>query len=109
MLVFSIIGGTHPTLGIISGPAADRFGTRLATLLGMIGLGVGLIYARFGVGASLGVGCIFPPTNARLQRWSTRNRGLSSGLAITGVGVNILAAPPLVGVLIDSLDWHQTI
>jgi hypothetical protein len=32
-------------MGIINGPAADRFGTRLATLLGMIGLGVGLIYA----------------------------------------------------------------
>ena len=96
-------------MGIINGPAADRFGTRLATLLGMIGIGVDLIYARFGVGASLGVGCIFAPTNARLQRWSTRNRGLSSGLAITGVDVNILAAPPLVRVLIDSLDWHQTI
>ena len=27
-LVFSIVGGLYSTLGIVSGPAADRFGTR---------------------------------------------------------------------------------
>jgi MFS family permease len=118
-LVFSIIGGTYSTMGIISGPAADRFGTRPVTLLGMIGLGVGLIYASgaealwqvylgFGAGVSLGIGCVFAPANAGLQRWFTRNRGLASGLATTGVGVSTLAVPPLVSVLIDAWDWRQT-
>ncbi|MDG2287108.1 MAG: MFS transporter, partial [Alphaproteobacteria bacterium] len=99
--------------------AADRFGTRPVCLLGMLGLGVGLIHASsaealsqvyvgFGVGVSLGIGCVFAPANAGLQRWFTKNRGLASGLATTGVGVSILAVPPLVAVLIDARGWRQT-
>jgi MFS transporter, OFA family, oxalate/formate antiporter len=118
-LVFSIIGGTYSTMGIVSGPAADRFGTRPVTLLGILGLGAGLIYASgaealwqvyigFGAGVSLGIGCVFAPANAGLQRWFTRNRGLASGLATTGVGVSILAVPPLAASLIDLGDWRET-
>jgi MFS transporter, OFA family, oxalate/formate antiporter len=118
-LVFSIVGGTYSTMGILSGPAADRFGTRPVCLFGMLGLGIGLIYASgaealwqvyvgFGIGVSLGIGCIFAPANAGLQRWFTRNRGLASGLATTGVGVSILAVPPLAALLIDWWDWRDT-
>jgi len=118
-LVFSIIGGTYSTMGILSGPAADRFGTRPVCLFGMLGLGVGLIYASgaeeiwqvyigFGIGVSLGIGCVFAPANAGLQRWFTRNRGLASGLATTGVGISILVVPPAAAVLIDWWDWRDT-
>ncbi len=118
-LVFSIVGGTYSTMGILSGPAADRFGTRPVCLFGMIGLGGGLIYASgaealwqvyvgFGIGVSLGIGCIFAPANAGLQRWFTRNRGLASGLATTGVGISILVLPPSVAALIDLWDWRET-
>lgn len=118
-LVFSIVGGTYSTMGILSGPAADRFGTRPVCLIGMLGLGIGLIHASgaealsqvyigFGIGVSLGIGCIFAPANAGLQRWFTRNRGLASGLATTGVGVSILAVPPSVALLIDWWGWRDT-
>lgn len=118
-LIFSIIGGTYSTMGILSGPAADRFGTRPVCLFGMLGLGTGLLYASgaealwqvyigFGIGVSLGIGCVFAPANAGLQRWFTRNRGLASGLATTGVGVSILAVPPSVAVFIDWWDWRDT-
>jgi MFS family permease len=118
-LVFSVIGGTYSTMGILSGPAADRFGTRPICLLGMTGLGLGLIYASgadalwqvyigFGIGVSLGIGCVFAPANAGLQRWFTRNRGLASGLATTGVGISILVLPPTTALLIDLWDWRDT-
>ena len=118
-LVFSIIGGTYSTMGILSGPAADRFGTRPVCLFGMLGLGAGLIYASgaevlwqvyigFGIGVSLGIGCVFAPANAGLQRWFTRNRGLASGLATTGVGISILVLPPAAASLIDLWDWRDT-
>lgn len=117
-LVFSIIGGTYSTMGILSGPAADRFGTRPVCLFGMLGLGIGLLYASgaeeiwqvyigFGIGVSLGIGCIFAPANAGLQRWFTRNRGLASGLATTGAGMSLLAFPPAVAVLIEWWDWRE--
>jgi MFS transporter, OFA family, oxalate/formate antiporter len=118
-LVFSIIGGTYSTMGILSGPAADKYGTRPVCLLGMLGLGTGLIYASsadalwqvyigFGAGVSLGIGCVFAPANAGLQRWFTRNRGLASGIATTGVGVSILVVPPLVAYIIDGWQWRET-
>ena len=109
-LVFSIIGGLYSTLGIVSGPAADRFGTRPVCLFGILALGAGLIYAStavalwqvylgFGLGASFGMGCNFAPANAGLQRWLTRRRGLASGIASTGVALSILFMPSAVALL----------
>jgi len=41
-LVFSVAGFLYFTLGIISGPLADRFGSRLFAVVGMILTGRGL-------------------------------------------------------------------
>ncbi len=116
-LVFSIVGGTYSSLGIISGPAADRFGTRPVCLFGILAAGLGLIFASsatalwqvylgFGIGVSLGMGCNFAPANAGLQRWVTVRRGLASGIATTGVGLSILVLPYLAALLIDIWDWR---
>ncbi len=116
-LVFSVVGGLYSTLGIISGPAADRFGTRPVCLLGMLAMGAGLIYAStadalwqvylgFGLGLAMGIGFTFAPANAGLQRWFVRRRGLASGAASTGAGFAILVLPPIVAVLIEWRDWR---
>jgi MFS family permease len=115
--VFSVVGGLYSTMGIISGPAADRFGTRPVCLFAMLAMGTGLIYASyaealwqvylgFGLGLAFGMGFSFAPANAGLQRWFTKRRGLASGFASTGVGVSILALPPLMALLIDWYDWR---
>ena len=111
-LAFSIVGGLYSTLGIVSGPAADSFGTRPICLFGMLAAGTGLIYAStaaalwqvylgFGVGDSLGMGFNFAPANAGLQRWVTKRRGLASGIASTGTGLSVLVLPSLVALLIE--------
>ena len=116
-LVFSVVGGLFSTLGIVSGPAADRFGTRPVCLFGMLAMAVGLIFAStadalwqvyigFGLGVAFGMGFAFAPANAGLQRWFTRRRGLASGLASTGIAISILVFPPLVAVLIGWRDWR---
>lgn len=116
-LVFSVVGGLYSTLGIVSGPAADRFGTRPICLFAMLAMGTGLIYASmadalwqvylgYGLGLSFGMGFTFAPANAGLQRWFTKRRGLASGFASTGVGLSILAVPPLVAWLIALFDWR---
>lgn len=116
-LVFSVVGGLYSTLGIVSGPAADRFGTRPVCLFGILAMGVGLIYAStaealwqvylgFGLGLAAGMGFTFVPANAGLQRWFTQQRGLASGLASTGAGISILVLPPMVAVLIEWRDWR---
>ena len=118
-LVFSIAGFFYFGLGVISGPLADRFGAKLFAVLGMILTGAGLaaasiaqnliqVYAAYGVGVGLGIGCSYVPAVGAVQRWFLRRRGFASGLAVSGIGVGTLVVPPLALILIDRLGWRET-
>jgi len=116
-LVFSLAGFLYFGLGIVSGPLADRFGSRRLALAGMILIGLGLaaasaarslleVYAAYGLGVGLGVGCAYVPAVGAVQRWFVRRRGFASGLAVSGIGVGTLVMPPLASFLIESLGWR---
>jgi MFS family permease len=116
-LVFSLAGFLYFGLGIVTGPAADRFGARGLAACGMALTGAGLVlagaarnlgevYAAYGLGVGLGVGCAYVPVIAAVQRWFVRRRGLASGLAVSGIGVGTLAMPPLASALIEALGWR---
>ena len=105
-LVFSLAGFLYFGLGIVSGPLADRFGSRRLAVAGMILVGLGLaaasaarnlleVYAAYGLGVGLGVGCAYVPAVGAVQRWFVRRRGFASGLAVSGIGVGTLVMPPL--------------
>src|SRR5690242_13493651 len=64
-LVFSLAGFLYFGLGIVSGPLADRFGSRPLALIGMVLLGAGLglasaaqnlfeVYAAYSLGVEIG-------------------------------------------------------
>jgi MFS family permease len=116
-LVFSLAGFLYFGLGIISGPLADRFGSRRLAVAGMVLTGLGLmaasaarnlteVYAAYGLGVGLGVGCAYVPAIGAVQRWFVRRRGFASGLAVSGIGVGTLVMPPLASFLIESLGWR---
>ncbi len=116
-LVFSVAGFLYFGLGIVSGPLADRFGSRLLAVIGMLVIGLGLaaasaarslieVYAAYGLGVGLGVGCAYVPAVGAVQRWFVRRRGLASGLAVSGIGVGTLVMPPLATLLIDMQGWR---
>lgn len=116
-LVFSLAGFLYFGLGIVTGPAADRWGARRLAVIGMALTGAGLVlagaarslgevYAAYGLGVGLGVGCSYVPVIAAVQRWFVRRRGLASGLAVSGIGVGTLAMPPLASALIEALGWR---
>jgi MFS family permease len=116
-LVFSLAGFLYFGLGIVSGPLADRFGSRRLAVAGMILTGLGLaaasaarslpeVYAAYGLGVGLGVGCAYVPAIGAVQRWFVRRRGFASGLAVSGIGVGTLLMPPLATLLIESLGWR---
>jgi MFS family permease len=118
-LVFSIAGFFYFGLGVISGPLADRFGSKLLAVVGMILTGVGLaaasiaqsliqVYAAYGFGVGLGIGCSYVPAVGAVQRWFLRRRGFASGLAVSGIGVGTLVVPPLALLLIDRFGWRET-
>lgn len=117
-LVFSLAGFLYFGLGIVSGPLADRWGSRSLAVIGMILIGVGLaiasaarslaeVYAAYGLGVGLGVGCSYVPAVGAVQRWFVRRRAFASGLAVSGIGVGTLVMPPLASSLIETLGWRE--
>ena len=118
-LVFSLAGFFYFGLGVLSGPLADRWGSRRFAVAGMLLTGIGLViasmarnlaevYAAYGLGVGLGIGCSYVPAVGAVQRWFVRRRGFASGLAVSGIGVGTLVVPPLASFLIDSLGWRET-
>jgi MFS family permease len=116
-LVFSLAGFLYFGLGIVSGPLADRFGSRPLAVAGMILTGLGLaaasaaqsllqVYLAYGLGVGLGLGCAYVPAIGAVQRWFVRRRGFASGLAVSGIGVGTLLMPPLASLLIGMLGWR---
>jgi MFS family permease len=116
-LVFSLAGFLYFGLGIVSGPLADRWGSRRLAVIGMLLTGGGLaiastahslaeVYAAYGLGVGLGVRCPYVPVVGAVQRWFLRRRGFASGLAVSGIGVGTLVMPPLASLLIDALGWR---
>jgi OFA family oxalate/formate antiporter-like MFS transporter len=117
-LVFSLAGFLYFGLGMVSGPLADRWGSRRLAIAGMILTGLGLalaglarnlteVYVAYGLGVGLGVGCSYVPALGAVQRWFARRRGFASGLAVSGIGVGTLVMPPLAAFLIDHLGWRE--
>jgi MFS family permease len=117
-LVFSLAGFLYFGLGVLSGPLADRWGSRRLAVAGMVLVGAGLaaagqartltqVYLAYGLGVGLGVGASYVPVLGAVQRWFVRRRGFASGLAVSGIGVGTLLMPPLAALLIDSLGWRN--
>jgi MFS family permease len=116
-LVFSLAGFLYFALGIVSGPLADRWGVRWFAVIGMVVTAAGLafasmahslteVYAAYGLGVGLGVGCSYVPAVGAVQRWFFRRRGFASGLAVSGIGVGTLVVPPFAAYLIAAFGWR---
>lgn len=117
-LVFSLAGFLYFGLGIVSGPLADRWGSKRLAVIGMLLTGGGLVlaglatsliqvYLAYGLGVGIGVGASYVPVVGAVQRWFVRRRGFASGLAVSGIGVGTLVMPPLAAALIAGFGWRQ--
>jgi MFS family permease len=117
-LVFSFAGFLYFALGVVSGPLADRWGSRRLAFAGMILVGLGLafasaarslteVYIAYGLGVGLGVGASYVPAIGAVQRWFVKRRGFASGLAVSGIGVGTLVVPLLAAWLIASAGWRN--
>jgi MFS family permease len=116
-VVFSLAAFLYFGLGSVSGPLADRVGSRRLALIGMLLVGLGLaavgaaqslaqVYAVYGLAVGIGVGLSYVPAMGAVQRWFTRRRALASGLASSGIGAGTLVVPPLAALLVAHLGWR---
>jgi MFS family permease len=116
-LVFSLAGFLYFLLGAASGPIADRVEPRWVCLAGMAIVALGLflasraatileVYLAYALGVGVGVGLAYAPSIGAVQPWFTRRRGLASGIAVSGIGVGTLLAPPLAAWLVDAAGWR---
>lgn len=117
-VVFSLAGFLYFGLGVLSGPLADRWGSRPLAVAGMALVGLGLacagwartlseVYAAYGLGVGLGIGLSYVPVVGAVQRWFVKRRGLASGIAVSGIGLGTLVMPPLAALLIAHLGWRD--
>ena len=117
-LVFSLAGFLYFALGAVSGPLADRWGSRSVVLIGIVLIAAGLalasfaqslpmVYAAYSLGVGLGVGFSYVPSMGAVQRWFIKRRGFASGLASSGIGAGALVGPPLAAFLIGTWGWRD--
>lgn len=118
-VVFSLTSVLFFTLGIVSGPASDRFGPRPLLLVGAVAIGLGLAatsgadrlwvaYLTYGVGVGIGAGFVYAPMLAIVGGWFERRRALALGVTVSGIGLGILVAAPLSARLIEAYGWRTT-
>ncbi|TWT12802.1 MFS transporter [Reyranella sp. CPCC 100927] len=117
-LVFAVAGGLYFSLGLPSGALADRIGPRWVVAGGMALVALGAfaasqattlwhVYIGYGTGVGVGIGLAYVPAIAAVQRWFLRRRGLATGIAVSGIGVGTILAPPLAQAMIDHWGWRN--
>lgn len=117
-LVFSVTAFLYYATGLVAGALADRHAPRLVVGAGIVLLALGfalaslaqslagltLVYCSF---VGLGVGLVYVPTIAVVQRWFVRQRSRASGLALAGTGLGTLVAPLVAGWMLQGMGWQQ--
>jgi len=103
--------------GLFSGALADRIGTHRMAGAGALLCGGSLVAAgavgtvweadvTLGAGFGLGLAICYTPAIAAVQPWFDRNRGIASGIALSGTGLGTLLMPLLARWLIEDEGWR---
>jgi MFS family permease len=116
-LVYALSGGSCFFVSALTGPLSDRIGARVLAATGMVLVGLGLmvaatarslveVYLGYGLLIGIGTGFAYVPAVAAVQRWFTAQRGLASGIAVSGIGIGTALVPPLADALAVLGDWR---
>ena len=116
---FSLFCVVRGVSAIFTGGLSDRYDPKLVILAAGVLLGLGMalgstitslwqLYLFYGILVGLGVGLVFVPMAATIQRWFVARRGLAQGFLICGAGVGILVMSPAAQLLISHYSLSTT-
>ena len=104
--------------GFLGGWALDRYGPRIVILL--MGLFAGLsllltsqvnaswqLFITYSLLLAMGVGGLYVVPTATVSRWFNKKRGLTLGIAGSGMGLGVVIMAPLATYLITNFDWRM--
>jgi OFA family oxalate/formate antiporter-like MFS transporter len=91
------------------------------TLAGSVLIGVGmactalvtsdapwLVHVTYGVVGGLGVGAVYMPTIAAVQKWFPDRRGFASGMIVSAFGLSLVVFAPLASAMLSGLGVPTT-
>lgn len=118
--LYAISSSVFYFLGPATGWISDRFGPRIVSVVGALVMTAGLAataftssiwmaYLTYGVGLGVGAACIYVPALATLGGWFNRWRTQALSLAAAGTGCGMLALPPFIAILIESMGWRSAL
>jgi MFS transporter, OFA family, oxalate/formate antiporter len=106
--------------GCLSGILADRIGTHWVAGAGALLAGGALVAGgmvrtvwqadlALGLGFGLGLAVSYSPAVAAVQPWFSRNRGVASGIALSGTGLGTLLMPLFAEWFINAYGWRTAL
>ncbi|KAI8807004.1 major facilitator superfamily domain-containing protein [Cladochytrium replicatum] len=123
-IAVSMVGGLAPftmvLVGIPSGWFADRYGYKLATIVGGAMIAVSYVLASFstqlwhlcltqGVLFGIGNSISYFPVISSIGGWFEKRRGLATGIAVAGGGIGGFILSPLVRWMLNTIGWQWTL
>jgi MFS family permease len=105
---------------LIMGYLIDRYSPRIIVSLGALLLSSGLIlssltekiwhlYLFFGFMVGAGTSTMYVPPITVVTRWFEKRRGLSIGIAVTGIGIGGFLGSPFLNWLIHQFGWRTAL
>lgn len=116
--IFSVFVLIHSFAGLLAGPLHDRFGPRIVIPAGGVLLALSLFltslaqgFWQFQLAFSLMAGIsmsliAFNSHSIFLPKWFERKRGLTLGIAMSGIGFGMLFIVPMAERLISTYGWR---
>lgn len=118
-LVGSLLPGTTMLVGPIVSVFVNKFGCRMATIVGSIiaGVAMGLstlcpdidsLLVVYGIVGGLGCGLMYLPAVVAVGYYFESKRSLATGIAVCGSGVGTFVFAPMASALVSNYGWKGT-
>ncbi len=119
-LIFSLQTGVIYVAAAALGIAADRYGVRrllafgavtilAGILLSVVGESFSALLIAYGIVTAVGLSAVYVVSYATVPRWFQRRQGLATGVATAGLGLGMVAVPPIADALIVRFGWRPAI